>query len=218
MFKCVTLYLCALCLLAGTAHALPSYRGYTGLMLIPTADALNKGDFNAGLFFEDVASGVINDMIANYGLADGLEVGLDRYRFSDDVDADTFINAKYRFLPETDQRPALAAGIIDLTDEEETTIYIVASKSVTTPLRCWEGEVLNPRIHIGFGGGRLSSVFIGGSAFLGDRVEVMAEWDSRDVQVGAKFRVTPSFAVDAGFFSINHSGTFGVGASFNKYY
>ena len=218
MLQRAVIYACALCLLAGAALALPSYRGYTGLMLVPTADALNQGDFNGGLFFEDVASGVVNDYIANYGIIDGLEVGIDRFQFNNDVNADTFINAKYRVLPETDQRPALAVGIIDLTDEEETTAYFVVSKSVSTPVRCWEGEVLNPRIHIGFGGGRLSSVFAGGSAYLGERFMVMAEWDSRDVQAGAKFRITPSLTVDAGFFDIVDRGTFGVGVSFSKYY
>ena len=218
MFHRVILYACCLCLLAGATLALPSYRGYSGLMLVPTADSLNKGDFDAGIFFEDVGSGVINDLIFNYGVTDGLEVGIDRFRFSNDVESDTFINAKYLILCETDQRPSLAGGIIDLTDEEETTAYIVASKSISTPLKCWEGEILNPRAHIGFGGGRLSSLFIGGSAYLGERVKVMAEWDSKDVQAGAAFRVTPSLTVHAGFFDITRKGNFGIGASFAKFY
>ncbi len=207
-----------LCVFAGSAWAIPSYRGYTGLMIVPSADALGRGDFNAGVFFEDVGSGTVNDYVFNYGITDGLEVGINRYRLDNDTTAGTWVNAKYRFLPETDQRPAIAGGIIDLTNDDETTVYIVASKSLTTPVRTYEGETLNPRVHIGFGGGRLSGLFVGASAYLGTRIDLMMEWDSRDTQIGARFRVTPGLTVHAGFFDIFDKGAFGAGVSWGRYY
>ncbi len=207
-----------LAVLSAAAWAIPTYRGYTGLMLIPTADALAKSDFNAGVFFEDVGSGVVNDFIFNYGVIDGLEVGIDRYRQDNNTSAETQINGKYRFLDETDHRPAVAGGIIDLTDESQTTVYIVASKSLSTPVCTYEGEILNPRFHVGIGGGRFSPVFAGISSYIGDRVEVMLEWDSKKTQIGARFRVTPGLTIHAGFFDIFGSGTFGAGVSFGRYY
>ena len=209
--------LLALTLCASTAYALPSFRGYTGLLIIPTADALNKGDFNVGLFSEDV-SDTINDYVANYGLADGLEIGINRRSPVDSDDRNTLFNAKYRFMPETNQRPAVAAGIIDLTDEEEVTAYIVASKAFSTPLGTYRGEIINPRIHVGFGAGEFSSLFAGVSAFLGNRIQVIGEWDSDNFHAGARFRVTPSFAVHAGFFDIGDGSTFGLGGSFGISY
>ena len=216
---CVTLCgILILMVLGATTWAIPSYRGYTGLMLIPTADALGRGDFNAGVFFEDVGSGVVNDFVFNYGIIDGLEVGIDRFRRNNDTSAETFLNAKYRFLRETDQQPAIAGGIIDLTDEDETTVYIAASKALSTPLGTYEGEIINPRVHVGLGGGKFSPVFAGVSAYLGSRVEVMLEWDSRETQLGARFRVTPGLTVHAGFFGVFDRGTFGVGVSFGRSY
>jgi len=204
--------------LAVSGWAIPTYRGYTGLMIIPSADALGRGDFDAGVFFEDVGSGTVNDYVFNYGVADGLELGIDRYRKDNNTTAGTWVNAKYRFLPETDQRPAIAGGIIDLTNDDETTVYIVASKALSTPVCTYEGEITNPRIHIGFGGGRLSSLFAGVSAYLGTRIDLMMEWDSRDTQIGARFRVTPGLTIHAGFFDIFDKGAFGAGVSFGRYY
>lgn len=65
-------------------------------MVVPSADALGKGDWNAGLFYENVANEVINDVVANYGLAQGFELGINRFRLSDEHDHQTLLNAKYR--------------------------------------------------------------------------------------------------------------------------
>ncbi len=93
------------------AHgAIPSFRGYTGLMVVPTADALGKGDWNAGFFYENVANETVNDVVANYGVAQGFEVGIDRFRLTNETDNHTLINTKYRFFPETMSHPAIAVG------------------------------------------------------------------------------------------------------------
>lgn len=206
--------------------SIPSFRGYTGLMVVPTADALGKGEWNAGLFFEDVASETINDVVVNYGLAQGLEFGINRFRIDGDSDHRTLLNAKYRFMPETSVRPAIAAGITDITDDIETTVYAVASKSFGCVVRTWEGETLTPRIHVGFGGGRLGGLFAGATGYVGNRIELLAEWDSHNVNVGARWRVTPQFTVHAGGFNLadreddtySRGISFGLGASFTTIY
>mgnify|MGYP001005951568 CR=1 FL=1 len=214
---------------------IPSFRGYTGLMVIPTADALGKGEWNAGLFLENVASETINDVVVNYGLARGLEFGIDRFQLhGDDEDEEhhfdtghrTLLNAKYRFMPETATHPAIAAGIADITDEIETTVYAVASKSFGCSLRAWQGEYLTPRVHVGFGGGRLSGLFAGASAYIGNRVQLMAEWDSKDTNVGIRWRVTREFTIHGGGFNLTDrqddpfstGASFGVGASWQTIY
>ena len=220
MAKYTCAILCALLALTfctSAECALPSFRGYTGLLIIPTGDALNKGDFNAGIFSEDVGD-TINDYIANYGLANGLEVGLNRRTPVDSDDHNTLFNAKYRFITETNKNPAVAAGIIDLTDEVETTAYIVASKAFGTPLGTYRGEILNPRIHVGFGAGEFSSLFAGVSSYVGDRVLASVEWDSEDFHAGLKFRLTDSFTLHGGVFDIGDDTTVGVGGSFGLNY
>lgn len=222
---------------------IPSFRGYTGLIIIPTADALGKGEWNAGFFFENVASETVNDIVVNYGIAPGLEFGIDRFDIGDvgeDVHVEphdirvigdnnrhtTLLNVKYRFAPEAGNRPALAVGITDITDEIETTVYGVASKTIGCDVRVWKGEVLTPRIHVGFGGGRQDGLFAGISGYIGNRVQLMAEWDSLDVNVGARWRVTPQFTVHAGGLNLTDKeddpfslgASFGVGASWNMTY
>ena len=199
------------------AVALPSFRGYTGLMIIPTADSLDASEWNAGVSSEDVSDD-LNNIYANYGISNGLEVGINAHESVDSDDRDTIFNGKYRFADETNARPAIAAGIIDLTGEDETTVYIVASKSLNTPLGTYEGEIINPRIHIGFGGGQFDSIFLGLSTYLGNRVQVMGEWDSEFWHAGANWRITRGLALQAGFLEIGNGTNFGLNLSFNRLY
>ncbi len=227
--RCFWLPLCLVLVAAACMSAncaIPSFRGYTGLMVVPTADALGKGDWNAGFFYENVSNETINDVVVNYGIAQGFELGIDRFRLTDEDDHQTLLNAKYRFVPETMNHPAIAAGIADITDDIETTVYAVASKTLGCKVRVWRGETLSPRIHVGFGGGRLNSLFAGVSFFVGNRVEVVGEWDSKDVNAGIRWRVTPEFTIHAGGFNLTDKSddpfstgaSFGVGASYNMIY
>lgn len=221
MAKQTSVALCALILLitaASASYALPSFRGYTGLMRIPTADSLNKAQWNAGLFAEDLDDATVNDWIANYGVAEGLEVGLNFFKEDPDASTDVWLNGKYRFLNETNQKPAVAAGIIDAADQTEITAYVVASKALITPLGCYEGQVINPRIHVGLGAGQFDGLFAGLSTYLGNRIEVMAEWDSQNWLAGARFRLTKDLTIHAGFSDIGDGGGFGIGASYGRYY
>lgn len=202
---------------SSVAFAQPTFRGYTGLMIVPTADALNENEWNVGLSSEDVSDD-LNNIYANYGLSRGLEVGINVHEPVDSDDEDTWFNAKYRFLDETNARPAVAAGIIDLTSADETTVYIVASKSLTTPLGVYEGQIINPRIHIGFGAGQFDSIFFGLSTYLGNRVQVMGEWDSEDWHAGARFRITRGLILQAGFLDIGNGTNFGLNLNFNRFF
>ena len=221
MRRRVLLLGCVLAVLAIATAAnagLPSFRGYTGLVLVPTADALCKGHWNAGVFFEDVSSETVNDYVFNFGVSEGVEVGFDRFQYDDNQDPGTLLNAKWSFIPETDQKPGVAVGIIDLTNDLETTVYFVASKSLGETLEYYEGELVNTRVHIGFGGGQLRSLFVGASGYLGNRLQITGEWDSTSVQAGGRLRVTPSLTVHAGWFDVFNSGnaraSFGAGVSY----
>lgn len=226
MVKSLCAIVCVLVILmvaSSQVAAVPAYRGYTGLILVPTADVLGAGSWDAGLFWEDVSEGTINDVVANFGVLPGLEVGLNRFKRDeplfpgDSTDTETFVNGKYAILPETTSRPGLAAGIIDLTDMSETTVYIVGSKSLTSPWGTYNGEIIAPRLHVGFGGGYLSGLFAGASAYLGNRMQVIGEWDSRHVNAGAKFTLSRGLVVSASWIDLANkdNSSFGVGVSYN---
>ena len=229
MVRYMRLLLCIAILAAiscSITFAIPSYRGYTGLMIIPTADALCQGNWNAGVFSEDV-SDTITDYVANYGISNGLEVGFDRFLrntefhgYADSDGAKTLLNAKYAFMPEEDGKPGVAAGIFDITNDLETTVYVIASKSFTSCPVIYDGEIISPRIHVGLGGGYFDGLFGGLSTYLGNRLQVMFEWDSKNVQIGGRFRVTPGLTVHVTGFDITDrdNTTFGAGISYGRYY
>ncbi len=189
-------------LIGSSAQAIPSFRGYTGLLIVPTADALGKGDWNAGVFWEDVSSGTINSYVANYGFAQDVEIGFDKFRLNDNSLSKTLLNAKWAFRTETYRQPGVAAGIIDITNDLETTVYVVASKSLTASLGTYNGEIITPRIHVGFGGGGFDGLFVAISTYLGNSIQLIAEWDSNNVQLCGRLRLTPSFTAHAGWFNV----------------
>ncbi len=212
---CLSCALLILTVCIGTATAAPSFFGYTGLIRIPTADSLDKDEYNAGAFAINVDEGAdFTVFAANLGLIPQLEVGFARVK-PDEASGETWLNAKYTFAQETEKNPALAGGVVDLTDETDTTAYLVASKSFPRQYRTSLGEIASPRIHVGVGGGQLDSVFAGVSATLGDRFTLMAEYDSNDFNWGARLALADEWRVHFGGF--DGLDDVGLGVSFNKY-
>ena len=201
-----------------TAGAAPSFRGYTGLVIVPNADSLNKGEFNFGVMTEDTGKFEANDVFGNYGLIDNLEVGSNSHRIPGAGERETLVNAKYRFMPETEDKAGVAFGLFDLTDEIESTAYVVISKSLVRGLSIFDNEITNLRGHIGFGGGRLDGMFVGLSGFLGNRIMISVEWDSRDTNFGFRFTPVKQLRLHAALFDVGGASNLGLGASFNKSY
>lgn len=200
------------------AQGSPSFRGYTGLVLIPTSDTLNKGEYNFGLMTEDTSKFEANDIFANYGPTDCLEVGIDSFQIRGADTRETLVNAKYQLMPETESKAGVAFGLIDLTDEVEATAYVVASKSIARDVNVFDNEITNVRGHIGFGGGRLNSLFVGASAFAGNRVMFSAEWDSTDVNLGFRFTPVKGLRLHAAWFDVGGGDNIGLGVSYQKNY
>ena len=210
-------------LMAGTAQCAPSFRGYTGLVVIPTADTLNNGEYNFGAMTEDVSDFDANDLFANFAPTNNLEVGFNSYLANHDGERETLLNAKYRLMPETHDRAAVAFGIIDATDEINTTAYAVVSKTLAQTASAFDSEMTGIRGHIGIAGGgfnneQLSGLFMGVSAFLGNRVMLSAEWDSEDVNLGFRFTPVRGVRLHAAWFDLGGSDDLGIGASFTKSY
>jgi len=202
----------------GSAQCAPSFRGYTGLVVIPTCDTLGRGDYNFGVMTEKVNDIHANDIFVNYGAAENLEIGFNSLLQVEGEDRETLINGKYQFLSETEQRAGVACGITDLTNEMESTAYVVASKTIGRGMSIFDNEIVSLRGHAGVGGGSLDGVFAGISAFFGNRVMFSFEWDSKDPNFG--FRISPSagLRIHAGWFDVGKRDDIGAGLSFQKSY
>lgn len=182
--------------------ASPAYFGYTGLMMTPTADTLRSGGtaFNAVILNNNNNTSFLS---ANFGLMDSLEVGAAMIS-QDHGDSKGIVNGKFQLLKETTATPALAIGISDLADQLDSTLYIVGSKSLSGQ---W-----SPRLHVGVGSGRLNGLFAGLSATVSDRMQLMAEYDTNDLNFGLQFAATNSLRLHAGIIGGDHLG---LGLSYN---
>ena len=198
--------------LVGPACAAPSFRGYTGLINIPTTDTVCLGSFNAAAF---VQAGDTDRTVlaANLGLPLGLEAGAS-YENPEQGAAELLLNAKFRLMDEGLIRPAVAVGVHDLADRIDFSPYVVISKSFTPPTKAVR-NVVNPRLYLGFGTGRFDDKLFGGaSVTVAGKFSVMAENDGHDFNAGVRFSPTSSLEVHAA--ALEGFDSFGVGVSYSK--
>jgi hypothetical protein len=202
-------------LLSATAVADPSYFGYTGLLRVPTAEALSARAFNAGIFHIERRELDKPEIYAgNLGVAEGVEVGLAVIRREAGTD-DIFINGKYALRPAREGRPAFAAGVIDLASEVDATVYLTMSQAFGRAYETPFGILSQGEFHVGFGGGQLDGIFGGLAANVAPTLKLMLEYDTEDFNVGARFRVARQFKIDVGLFDWSDLG---LGLSYNYPY
>lgn len=196
MKKLLTGILAAGLLFATAAvSAAPSVNGPTGLINTPSSDVMQPGDFSLGYYHLD--EGGVG--IFNISPAKNLEVGAAGFRW-DDRDNSTYLNAKLGLVPETVLTPGLAVGVLDATDEDERSMYAVASKALP----------LGFRIHAGYGDGRYDGVFAavektinplsiitGNSTF--PATTLIAEYDGEQMNYGARLSLVSGVKIDAGW-------------------
>ncbi|GEM_PF-6492978 len=176
-------------------EASPSFEGNSGLMRIPTADAIADGTLLAGISYMDREhSKVISDdtdampVFVGAGFLPNLEL-IGRLTFFHDVKAfdwpynlDRSFNVHYRLMPQKGWTPAVAIGAQDVTFGTTTSFlgkaeYVVGS---------WEHA--DWRLHLGAGSGRYDPAFAGVEwAVPGrHRVHLMTEYDSEFVNAGVR--------------------------------
>jgi hypothetical protein len=202
--------LCLLALvLAGAAMAAPSFLGPTGLLLIPSADALAADELAVSLYGTE--GGGRAAYIFNYGIRENMEVGFTRF-----ADRETVINAKYNFQPEDGRRAGVAMGVLDLTDQVNASLYIVASKKfeLNTP------GLTNLRIHAGLASGGtvntdipLDSFFGGLSLDITEKVILMVEHDGNNINCGGSLLFGRGVQANVGL--VGDDQTLVYGASYN---
>jgi len=194
------------------AWASSSLLGPSGLILIPTADTLGTSQFNVGGSWFSSDSVDQNVLYANIGLLPGLEIGAARVD-NEDAGVETILNAKFRLPQPMPVKLSLAVGVIDLTDQIDTTPYVVASHTVGAGLVGGVGSWSNLRVHLGVGGGEIGNVFGGLSANYGTST-LIAEYDGSNLNLGVKLPVAPKLEVTAA--TVDAFGDFAIGLSFSS--
>ncbi|MFP3903560.1 MAG: hypothetical protein ACLFWB_04870 [Armatimonadota bacterium] len=179
--------------LAAWVSAEPSMVGYTGLLNVPTADVLSENAYNLAISSSELSDWDDRGYAGNVGFQDGIEAGIFVMR-PEEGSGETIVNIKHQFQAPEPGRASLAVGISDLTDEFDTSVYVVGTK----PL---QGEILGTRmtLHGGFGGGWIDGLFLGIEAELNPSFSAIAEHFNNDVSVGARWHIHDHFTVDGGY-------------------
>lgn len=194
------------------AVAAPSLLGPTGLLNVPTADALSAEELAFAVYGTEGGSHAA--YIFNYGVRQNLEVGFTRF-----TDRETVVNAKYNFQPEIGRRMGVAVGVADLTDEVNTALYVVASKKlpVNAP------GLTNLRLHLGLASGGnansdipLHGFFTGLSIDISNRVILIGEQDGSHFNFGGNVVIGNGLQVNIGAVGENQVLRYGV--SYNTRY
>ena len=121
-------------LMATASFSAPSSIGPTGILNVPTAEAVTAGSFEMMLAYDrpkvaNTELEVFPVATLGYGLAHG-EIGISYFNVKD-YTAVKSVNAKYVFKHESEKSPSIAAGVIYLNgNTAETDLYLVASSKL----------------------------------------------------------------------------------------
>lgn len=182
--------LVALCFIVGSLAIAggPSLYGYSGLVTAPTADAVKL----AG------ASGIIsttkdmNTIAGSVGVFTNWELS---GASLSNKERKTLINGKILLLPESIALPAIAVGVIDITDEVGSSLYAVASKTLsiaTVPAKAAGLSIGAPRVSAGMADGKvIDGLFLGLALPLSRDSEIMAELVNKKVNFALKVKILP---------------------------
>jgi hypothetical protein len=213
---------------ASRGNADPSYFGYTGLIVVPTAETLGKGQWNAAAYVKLHDISDTNQYSATFGAVDGLEIGLERSKAGVPVVTDTKINLKYAMPKAEPDDLSLAMGVIDATNEVETLVYGVASKNLihrktiesdadpqsAKALRHFRDISLDG--HFGLIGGTDSNFFVGLELKLGKYVSVLGEHYNNSKNAGVRAHLTDKLTADFGLVHLANTTDHRLGISYNQ--
>lgn len=200
------------------AIAAPSMRGYTGLVVIPTARVLDIGEYDFGVMTEDKGISHANDIFVTYSPKQNLEVGVNAYQSPSDDKRRLLLNAKYMLADETQEAAGVAVGLIDFTNEIDASAYVVATKSIVRRARLFKNIRGGISGHAGFGIGEIDALFVGLSAYAGNRVMFSIEYDSRNVNLGFRFTPVKGLRLHTAVLGSGEGDHIGLGVSYTRKY
>ncbi len=189
----------------------PSFEGITGLIRTPTADVIPDGHYVLGCSWipKEYTSGVhqgksrSRPTYASVGFLPNLELNF-RFTFYDDVtaqfpgvvtqwpyDLDRSFSAQYQAWRQKGGRPALAVGMQDIKFGDDSPKVGRAQYAVASH------QFDDLRLHLGIGRGRYQGLFGGIEARLSDRIKLMGEYDTNNVNLGLRLHLSHGLTLDA---------------------
>jgi len=172
------------------AVSAPSIGGPTGLLEMPTAERLQYQEYNLGVDYLGDARTIDSDLEKsshyyklNIGTYDNIEMGVVGGTAPEEG---VFLNMKYHVFSEQKQYPVdVAVGLENLTANEGSSLYMVASKLFQTSFTG----------HVGFRAlfedSVSSALMMGGEYFLNDAISLIVDMIGDDglyrVNMGARW-------------------------------
>ncbi|MBM3500503.1 MAG: YjbH domain-containing protein [Armatimonadetes bacterium] len=185
----------------------PSVLGLTGAVVTPTTELPPVKGLNVGYhWIQDTLDGAGK---VNAAPIPKVEIGATWWNpEAAGSDDELLFNAKYLFVEEDEKNPAVAAGVIDLSDEIDQTWFGVISK-VFNP----DGEVPITVNIGGASGDTISGIFGSVKLALHEDVDVIGEYDSEEFNFAVRARPYEDFTIDLLTVDNGTDREFGVGAA-----
>lgn len=203
----------------GMAAAAPNIYGTSGLMEIPddiiypvgsATPAFHhiSGDGDFDLNFFTLGIGILPNLSVSGGIVEN-------------GSSEVIINAKFRLVAETADRPSITLGVVDATDElsDDPGLYALFAKNLTAAAEEVTGGVSKPlRGYLGFGTGTLEGFFLGLDWTLTPRLSGMVEYVSEGItgdshfNGGVRIAVSNELRIDLGLIDFDD---FTAGISYN---
>ncbi|MGC8843882.1 MAG: hypothetical protein ACP5QS_08070 [bacterium] len=201
-----------LVIVVGVAFAHPSFNGYTGLFYTPTAEVLAPNSWSAGAYSVELDEVFPDRYCFSFGFPGNMELNLLKLA-PDSGEKETIISGKYQIFPESKGQAALSVGAIDITKETETTVYLVASRTLTGAFEVKKRRIFETIGHIGIAGGGMDGIFAGIEFVLAPSLRLIGEYDTRHFNIGGRIIINDQVAITGAVFDFNK---FGMGVSFSK--
>ena len=204
MKKVILSMTCAFLMIGMPVLAAPSVNGPTGLINSPTADVLRLGQFSLGYY--QMKDGGVSTF--NTNLAPNIEVGVSTFHYESQQNKN-YLHVKFALRPEQILTPGIALGVEGIGSHDKPSLYGVVSKALPFGFR----------IHAGLGNGRFSGLFasiektinprsIRGSSQSFPVTTLIAEYDGKNMNYGARLTLSPGLKLDVGL--RNHDGYVGL--------
>ncbi|MCL4499639.1 MAG: hypothetical protein M1335_05300 [Chloroflexi bacterium] len=201
----------------GVGYAASSVYGISGLIETPNDTIAGQGNISlTGNYIANVAKSDANATTFGgvIGIIPNLEVGgVVMDSDASGVKTQGILNAKYRIVAESLDRPSVTVGAVDLTQrlkkfngkDDEASVFIVIGKNLTSAAEGVSGRVTMPvRGTLGLGTGLYKGGFAALNFAVAPKFDIMVEYlangirQSTTVNGGVRYRVIPGLSVEAG--------------------
>ncbi len=183
----------------------PGVLGQSGLLQTPDGDTLGEGQASVSTSVLD--DGDVRTFGVSTGIGDDTEVTATMT--SGDVDDAVLLNAKHQVHSSDSGRTRAAVGVLDATDEIDTSVYGVVSRDTDS----------RTTVSAGLGGGDLlDGLFLSGERQIDDRTSALLEWtdigDEDDLNAGLSHRLSTDLNLKAGVVDGGFAGSLSLNREF----